>query len=60
MDQDYVPYSCRHGYFDGECATCDEETEDIDKCLNCGRYVSNSRLDKYQVCIRPCKNPNEW
>lgn len=37
-----------------------ESNGGIDKCMNCGRYKYGNELDENQVCIRRCKNPNEW
>lgn len=49
------------------CEQCSHEVDDeiesrggIDKCMNCGRYMYGDQLNKYQVCIRPCRNPNEY
>ena len=67
IDEDIDWYSsCSHGiykgYVGGYCDACDndESIQDIDKCLNCGRYKLNSQLDKDQVCIIPCHNPEEY
>ena len=33
----------------------------IDKCMNCGKYRYNDELNySPQVCMRGCKNPNEY
>ena len=67
IDDDLDWYSsCTHGiykgYVGGYCDICDNDPDiqDIDKCLNCGRYKANSQLDKDQVCIIPCRNPAEY
>ena len=59
--------TCDHGVYKGlvggYCKACDEYEEQrggLDKCLNCGRYKWGDQLDKDQVCIRPCRNPNEY
>lgn len=51
---------CRHGYKHYDCAECDADCEDIDKCLNCGRYKSSQQLNADQVCKKGCVNPNEY
>lgn len=58
---DYQPYVCKHG-LEFQCDECDDELDSmhIDKCLNCGRYKSSDQLNKDQVCIKPCRNPNEY
>lgn len=63
---DYSRYSsgcCRHMNPYDECDECDaiiEENGGIDKCLNCGRYKSGNQLNRDQVCIKGCRNPNEY
>lgn len=64
-DDDYEPYSCRHGVFGFEsaCEECDailEENGGTDKCLNCGRYKAGNQLNRDQVCTKGCVNPNEY
>ena len=51
---------CRHGYDIDSCEQCDLDTEDIDKCLNCGRYKSGWQLNEDQCCRIGCRNPNEY
>jgi hypothetical protein len=67
-DDDFPDTStCEHGVYKGlvggHCSKCDEYEEQrggIDKCLNCGRYKWGDELNKDQVCIKPCRNPNEY
>lgn len=62
-DNYYEPLICHHGREMANCEKCDEETEargGLDKCLNCGRYKYGDQLNEDQVCIKPCKNPNEY
>lgn len=59
----YEPTICHHGNILADCIQCDEETDargGLDKCLNCGGYKYGDQLDKDQVCIKPCRNPNEY
>jgi hypothetical protein len=54
---------CLHGNLIAECEACDQEIEErggIDKCMNCGRYMYGDQLSEFQVCKRPCRNPNEY
>ena len=61
IDEDDYPRICKHGHEAGDCNTCDEETGDIDKCMNCGRYkASDSLTYPDQVCKGGCVNPNEY
>lgn len=32
----------------------------VERCLNCGRYKYGDQLDKYSVCLAPCRNPREF
>ena len=58
-------YECHHGII-GQCDECDIEDDEInerggiDKCLNCGKYMYNDQLDRNQVCLIRCRNPNEY
>lgn len=64
-DYDYA--TCDHGvykgYLGGYCKECDayeDKRGGLDKCLNCGKYKYGDQLDKNQVCILRCRNPNEY
>lgn len=59
----WEPIICHHGREMAECSSCDAETEargGLDKCLNCGGYKYGDQLNSDQVCIKPCRNPNEY
>ena len=63
IDYQICPHGIYKGHIGGYCDLCDKEEEEnggIDKCLNCGQYKWGKELDKYQVCIKPCINPNEY
>lgn len=57
---------CRHGYRHGQCAICNDDDAEIelrgglDKCLSCGCYRYGDQLTADQVCVKPCRNPNEY
>lgn len=58
-----TPILCHHNNEVDHCRECDKEMDamgGIEKCLNCGRIKYGNQLDKDQVCIRPCTNPNEY
>ena len=67
MDEDWDYATCEHGIYKGllgsYCKKCDaleDAMGGIEKCLNCGRYKWGNQLNKDQVCIIPCRNPNEY
>jgi len=58
---------CRHNQISHQCKICEAEFDEladtmggIEKCLNCGRIKWGNQLNKDQVCIKPCRNPNEY
>jgi hypothetical protein len=49
------------GWDNAEIDRHQQEDEDIDKCMNCGRYKASSTLTyPDQVCRKGCVNPNEY
>jgi hypothetical protein len=73
MELDFDPLDewdyafCEHGIYKGlvggVCDACDDYEEKrggIDKCMNCGGYKWGDQLNEFQVCKRPCQNPNEY
>lgn len=62
-DDEYGDYLCMHMNQSSHCEECDayiESRGDIDKCMNCGKYVYGDELNENQICIVGCKNPNEY
>lgn len=55
---DNTPF-CKHGWKYDDCDICSQDDTDIDKCLNCGRYVRSTSLNSDQCCKKGCINPNE-
>lgn len=65
LDDEYddTPIICHHRNLLADCRECDKEMDEqggIEKCLNCGRIKYGNQLDKDQVCITSCRNPNEY
>lgn len=59
----WEPAICHHGNILMDCSKCEAEMDargGIEKCLNCGQIKYGDQLNKDQVCIRPCRNPNEY
>lgn len=65
LDKNIIPLYTERGQLlledltDWEQSQLDDNIE-IDKCLNCGRYRATDKLNKDQVCLIPCRNPNEY